>query len=438
MARAPYLTRRDGGRYYLQIRLGKVARALYGRQFLRASLRTSDYAEARKRLVDNLGWACEIIDAPDLEALGTVLDARLTAYASQGAPTTERVLAERVAFEHQVRSFTTRANERGYLFGRRFKGFASRWVEFVDQNKFAEQNLLWIGQRREYERGRADASEAAINGWSAINIVAPSACPTLAPSANRVRELPADVQGVFGIQSAPSDREASTPTAQGAPSPAAPNAASAPPSPHLSEVLQAFYADKKKHKKDDRARGEYGPIMSFLVALLGDPEIGAINVDHFKKLDEALPEIPDRKGMPQGARGSLIDRYNYAQKHGWDSLKRLTETTIRNYHVLIGAFFRWAKRKGYYHGPLPVLENISEENLAALPRDAFEDDELLALVKLPLFTGCQGLAGSWNPKPDDRIPVLRILTVRQQIGLRIAGRRSHAPHSFVDPVFWQA
>ncbi|MFZ3361059.1 MAG: DUF6538 domain-containing protein [Xanthobacteraceae bacterium] len=68
MARAPYLTRREGGRYYLQIRLGKVAKALYGRKFLRASLRTSDYAEARRRLVDNLGWARELVDAPDLDA----------------------------------------------------------------------------------------------------------------------------------------------------------------------------------------------------------------------------------------------------------------------------------------------------------------------------------------------------------------------------------
>ena len=64
MARAPYLTRRERG--------GKVARALYGRQFLQASLRTSDSAEARKRLVDNLGWACEIVNAPDLEALSSV------------------------------------------------------------------------------------------------------------------------------------------------------------------------------------------------------------------------------------------------------------------------------------------------------------------------------------------------------------------------------
>lgn len=70
---------------------------------LRVSLRTGDF-EARRRLVDNLGWVQELIEAPDLEALGTVVDARLPAYADRGAPTNERLLAERCAFEHGPRS----------------------------------------------------------------------------------------------------------------------------------------------------------------------------------------------------------------------------------------------------------------------------------------------------------------------------------------------
>ncbi len=70
MARAPYLARREGGRYYLQVRLGKMAAELYGRFLSRASLRTANYAEAKRRLMDILGWACDIIDAPDLERDG--------------------------------------------------------------------------------------------------------------------------------------------------------------------------------------------------------------------------------------------------------------------------------------------------------------------------------------------------------------------------------
>jgi integrase len=396
MARAPYLGRREGGRYYLQIRLGKRAQALYGRNVLRASLRTSDYAEARRRLVDNLGWAREVADAPDLDVLGTALHARLTAYTDQGAPGTERVLAERVAFENQVRSFLTRSNERGYPFGGRLDGFASRWVDFVNQNKAAEEDLIRIGLRREYERGRADAGEAAVNGWSAIHVAPPPPSPAAATVRARIPELPADVGQLIeiGASSLPGPEASLQPEPPSAT--VAPRGTAVPGSARLSDVLELFYADKKKNKKDDRARGEYGPVMSFMVAFFDDAPIDAITPDDFARLDDALPEVPDRKGIPKAACESLMSRYTYAQANGWDKLKRLTETTIRGYHMLISAFFRWAKRKGHYHGEVPKLEQVSEENLTALPRDAFEDDELLALVQLPLFTGCQGLGRMWQ------------------------------------------
>jgi hypothetical protein len=80
MTRPSYLSRRDGGRYYLQLRLPKTAAALYGRRILRASLRTGEFGEARRRLMDNLAWARELIDAPDLEALGAVIHGRLQSY----------------------------------------------------------------------------------------------------------------------------------------------------------------------------------------------------------------------------------------------------------------------------------------------------------------------------------------------------------------------
>ena len=57
MARPSYLGRREGGRYFMQIRLGKPAASLYGGPILRASLRTADFAEARRRLMDSLAWA---------------------------------------------------------------------------------------------------------------------------------------------------------------------------------------------------------------------------------------------------------------------------------------------------------------------------------------------------------------------------------------------
>ena len=54
MSRPSYLARRGDGRYFLQIRLGKQAARLFGLPLLRVSLRTGNFNEARRRLVDNL------------------------------------------------------------------------------------------------------------------------------------------------------------------------------------------------------------------------------------------------------------------------------------------------------------------------------------------------------------------------------------------------
>ncbi|UQR61085.1 hypothetical protein LRP30_29495 [Bradyrhizobium sp. C-145] len=167
MARPSYLARRGDGRYFLQIRLGKQAAQLFGLPLLRVSLRTGNFDEARRRLVDNLGWVQELIEAPDLEALGTVLDARLHAYVDRGPPANERLLAERCAFEHEVRRYLTRAQERGYAYPQRFPRMPSTWVDFVNQNKAAESQIARLNVRRAYESGRHEATEAVKEGWTA-------------------------------------------------------------------------------------------------------------------------------------------------------------------------------------------------------------------------------------------------------------------------------
>jgi hypothetical protein len=173
VARPSYLGRRGDGRYFLQIRLGKQAAKLFGVPLLRASLRTGDFAEARRRLVDNLGWVQELIEAPDLESLGIVVEARLAFYVGRDVPTDERQLAERCAFEPEVRRYLTRAQDRGYAYQVRFPKVPSLWVDFVNQNKTAESNIARLAVRRSYETGRTEATEAAKQGWTD-----PAATPT--------------------------------------------------------------------------------------------------------------------------------------------------------------------------------------------------------------------------------------------------------------------
>src|SRR5258708_24461259 len=161
MARPSYLGRREGGRYFMQIRLGKPSATLYGGPILRASLRTADFAEARRRLMDGLGWAQDLVAAPDLETVGSVLHGRLKSYVGRPPAASERILAERCAFEHQVRHYMGRANERGFAFPKIFPGFASIWVDFVDQNKSLEKTMQRIDRHRAYDEGRNDQVQIA-------------------------------------------------------------------------------------------------------------------------------------------------------------------------------------------------------------------------------------------------------------------------------------
>ena len=50
-------------------------------------------------------------------------------------------------------------NERGFSFSRAFPGFASIWVDFVDQNKSFELIIERIERRRTYNEGRNDQAQ---------------------------------------------------------------------------------------------------------------------------------------------------------------------------------------------------------------------------------------------------------------------------------------
>lgn len=357
--------------------------------------------------MDNLGWAQELVHAPDLETIGTVIHKRLTAYSMAGPPQTEPTLAERVAFEHHVRHYMARANERGFDFSRHFNGFANKWVDFVNANKAAEQTLDGRNRQQAYERGRADVTTALANGWVPAPPLAVGPLPTT-PAVPVV--LSHEVhQAIDQIVRAELAKNGSN----GAPSPpvrstagtSAPNAAIAPPDPvatagpKMSETLARFLAPpRKKLKHKTKGHADAAAIVQFAIDLLGDPPLDAVTLDDWDRVDEALPDIPHPRNIPQDHRGSLYARYCYAQKSGWDALTRAAVTTIKNrYRVGLHKFIAWAIKEKIYHGPTPKFECIDENNLAPLPRDAFEDGELLRLISLPLFTGCMSAHRIWKP-----------------------------------------
>ncbi|MGL9622326.1 hypothetical protein QRQ56_30515 [Bradyrhizobium sp. U531] len=395
MARPSYLGRRGDGRYFLQIRLGKQAAKVFGLSLLRVSLRTGNFNEARRRLVDNLEWVRELIGAPDLETLGTIVDARLRVYVDRGPPENERLLAERCAFEHEVRRFLTRAQERGYAYPQRFPQMPSTWVDFVDQNKAAEGATARLNVRRAHETGRHEATEAAREGWS---VPAPST--TAQPFdpiamierlvqdavAQRLRLLPAPKVG--SISPAPEPAGLSPPVE------AAKTTAS-----RMSEVLVEFLKPlDRKRKHTAKGRGEAASVVQFAVDLLGDPRMDELTEAKWKLLDEALPDIPNRDNIPRKSSETLFQRYKYAEETEWAKLERVTTTTIKSrYWAGLYKFVDFAIAEKFYHGPKPKFVCIDPENLAPLPRDAFDDDELLRLLSLPLFTGCKNRVHVWQP-----------------------------------------
>jgi hypothetical protein len=398
MARPSYLGRREGGRYFMQIRLGKRSAALYGGPILRASLRTADFAEARRRLVDGLDWAHHLVAAPDLETVGSVLHDRLTTYVGRSPAASERMLAERSAFEHQVRHYMGRANERGFSFSRAFPGFASIWVDFVDQNKSLELTIQRIERHRAYNEGRND--QAQIESTPAAQplpaLVEPSASSQIAAidPLQLIRSLVAESMQTYALSNQAA--QAWQPQAAVAPG----TMAAAPAAGPIMSVARDLYLAPPDRKKAhlSKGRSETAAIVQFAIDFLNDPPLHSVSKDDWDKLDLALPDIPHPRNLPDDVGSSLHARYCYAQKHGWDGISRVTGTTIKGrYRYGLYKFIEWTIDKKLYPGPRPTFVCIDPQNLAALPRDAFEDAELLDLLRLPLFTGCAGPHRIWTP-----------------------------------------
>ena len=289
MARPSYLGRREGGRYFMQIRLGKPAASLYGGPILRASLRTADFAEARRRLMDGLGWAQHLVAAPDLETVGSVLHDRLTTYIGRPPAASERVLAERCAFEHQVRHYMGRANERGFSFSRMFPGFASSWVDFVDQNKSLEQAIQRIDRHRSYDEGRRD-HEQSRDMLSPLprSIEASPASHAVIYPRQLIRSLVAE-----SLQThARSNQGSHTFQPQVAIVPE--TVAAVPAAGPIMSVARDLYLAPPDRKKAhlSKGRSETAAIVQFAIDLLNDPPLHSVSKDDWDKLDLALPDIP--------------------------------------------------------------------------------------------------------------------------------------------------
>lgn len=344
-----YLTRRGGGRYYLQIRMppGPTWPAL-----LRLSLHTSDAKVARRNLCNALTWLMPFRDAETVTRQAEEVLDQCRRYVRAGSACTWPDLEDRKRFAVTFATFASEVRHYNVPDEVRLP-LLSEWAFFTD--------MLRRDQVRLYEAGGAS--------WS------------------QQRPEPADVSG-DGNRADQVERPRPSPVA----SPRRGKAKKA------SALLAEFLADERRARGHDGVRGDVGIYVDFMIALLGDRAIGDYGKDDLDKLGRELPEIPNRTGLPRDAKGSLWDRYRHAKEHGWQGLARLSETTLINrYKSGIDRFLAWAETKNHVNDKIRINVVLSPENLVALPRDSFTDDEVELILNMPSFTGCRSSTDRWTP-----------------------------------------
>lgn len=168
----------------------------------------------------------------------------------------------------------------------------------------------------------------------------------------------------------------------------------------LSEVRVAFLEQRRVADGDGRAEEDTGIIVQFLIDFLGDRPIGSIIAADLLRVENALPRIPHPHGVPKDFQVSLHQRWLYADRNGWDGLKAISKTRLRNgWHRGLQTFLGWARAKGIYTGPEYTFKLTAKENREEQERDAWRPEEIIKLFSLPLFTGCRSEAHHWQHGP---------------------------------------
>lgn len=417
MARTSYLTRREG-RYYVQARLSRPLAKFLGRELYRASLRTADYRQARKRLAECMNWVHRMNDSVDFVSLFQKNAYELRHYLADSWPISQERLVARRNYEELLKNMARRARADGCDPAMIEPDYFGLFQHFVRQNVDAEAWHRETENRQHYERGRADMQ--ALLGHGAAPESFRQSPAGSAPS----RATPPDMPPIEVGQAFPAAQRLSArnaPTAEMEPTwkreqtapPArlavAPQFLTTEPAcieveasrrMRFSEALAVYLDEDIANKRNADARAIVTLMIQFLIDVLEDPCLDEFHGEAVRKFDAMMPDIPDRNNIPRAHCATLATRYFYAQEHGWDELKRLTENRIKNhYHDALARFFRWAIKAGHYPHAQPEFKTTSPENLLAIQRDAFNPEEVSKIFSQPLFTGCNGPGRIWVPGP---------------------------------------
>jgi integrase len=400
MALPSYLSRREG-RYYIQVRFSRPVAAIVGKNLYRASLRTADYRQARLRLSECIGWVHRMNESTDYVSLFEKNAIQLRLYLADRWPITDERLEARQHYEELLKNLARRARAAGADPEMIEPDYYALFQQFVRQNVDAEHALRKAETVRHYERGRSDMQAALSVGAIPQSFV--SAAPFPGDSARRASLMPLDHANPR-ITAADTDFSEPPPAnmcSSMAQPQAGTNVAREARSTQgrelrFSEALDEYLAEDIENKGNADARSIVKLIVQFIVDKLNDPLLRDFDPATAQMLDKMLPDIPDRNNIPREHARSLAARYDYAQQHGWEKLKRLTEARLTNgYHDALSRFFGWLIERKLYPFEKPVFEETSEENLVSIERDAFKPSEVRQIFSLPLFTGCKSANWTW-------------------------------------------
>ena len=175
----------------------------------------------------------------------------------------------------------------------------------------------------------------------------------------------------------------------------------------LSDAKEQCLAHHKKKKKNDRQRDVVEPVIDFMIWYYKDPDVLNLTPANIKEFVKLLPLIPNRNSVPAPQRNSFMGRYCYGQEDvvvegktikRLETLVRLTKSTIDGGHLVgIRSVFNYLKDECDWPYKVPKLSVDCDELLSPLPRDAFDEKEILKIITMPLFTGCSSKERIWQP-----------------------------------------
>lgn len=163
MALPSYLSRREG-RYYLQVRLARPVASIMGRPLYRASLRTTEYRQARLRLAECMGWLHRMNESVDYVTMFQKNAAELQRYLTDQWPIAEERLVARQRYEELLKNLVRRARAAGCDPAMIEPDYHVLFQRFVRQNLDAAHWQQRAEAVKHYERGRSDMHAAMTFG----------------------------------------------------------------------------------------------------------------------------------------------------------------------------------------------------------------------------------------------------------------------------------